>query len=1164
MKKSFSFHQFFNEKNDVGTPVNLRFICVLIMIAFAHIPLQGFSYNEAVHNKIKPEEMIGKMSAVNNKFHAVDTRITGTVRDDKGNPLTGVSVVIVGQQGGVTTDNDGNFSITVPPSAQLRFSYVGYKTVTVPVSGRTHIEIALNADASSLNEVVVTALGIKREERSLGYSVGQVSGKDLTEVNHENVLTGLAGKVPVVAITSTGGAGSSVSMVIRGATSLNGDNQPLFVVDGTPIANTLNNVGGFGDRNQVDFGNAVSDINPEDIESVTILKGPSAAALYGSRAGSGVVLITTKNGKKNKGLGISINSSTVFDMPYKYLPLLTSLFGPGERPYTPDNHPTNSLPGNPLEINTGSSAWVGPELDKGYEAVQWNSPLDDNGNPIPIPLVSYPNNSKNFMRTGITSTNSVAIANANDNGSYRLSYTNMTNRGILPNTDLFRNALNLATSYHLSKKFVIDADVNFVRNNSNNRPAGSRGTNPMDALSYLNPSVNIMDLRDYWMPGQEDVQQKSIAPGDFDNPWFLAYEAINSFARNRAYGNVKATWQITPEFSIMGRYGMDMYDEQRETHIAKSQSRNPNGVYGIDRIFHSERNSDVLASYKKRLNDFDLNVSAGGNIMYQRGTDFRNSTNGGGLIVPGLYNLSNVLPSSLVFSNYSSQKAIYSVYGLASIGYKNMVYLDLTARNDWSSTLPVENRSYFYPSSSLSILLDQVLHMPSYVSLFKIRAGVAQVGKDTGPYSLSAVTQNGGAWGDETRLSIPGTLLNPQLKPEIATSYEYGADLSFFNNRLRLKGTVYRSDNKNQILPITLPQSSGYGAKLINAGLVRSQGVELMLGITPTAPSSKLQWDVNINFSRNRTIIEELTEGMDHFVLWTEAKGGAWTYVGQPIGDIYDRKLVTVEDKSSKYYGYPILDEDGSWQDYGGGQTDAVKIGNFNPKFNVGLQTSLSYKAFTLTASFDWRNGGDFISQTYRYTESDLHSQRFLDNTIKYFGNQTDLPQYLMDHASEYITDGVNIVGGPTQALGGFEHSEGGITLHDGVFNTGVIEVTDDNGNFIGYKENLGGPDTKYIRYQDNYPWSFSKAALFDASFIKLREISLGYAIPRSLTSKIGLQHASVSIFSRDIILWTKAKIGIDPERAFQPSGSGFEHGVEFNNNMPWVIPIGIKLSLNF
>lgn len=1085
--------------------------------------------------------------------------VKGRVSDASG-PLTGVTVVEKGTANGTTTNASGDYQLTVADgNAVLVFSYIGYERKEVNVAGSTTVNVQLSSDAKLLDDVVITALGIKREERALGYSVGKVDGKDLTEVNHENVLTALAGRVPGVAISSTGGVGSSVSMVIRGATSLNGDNQPLFVVDGTPINNTLNNVSGFGDRNTVDYGNAISDINPEDIENITILKGPSAAALYGSRAGNGVVLITTKNGKKSKGLGVTVNSSTVFDLPYKYLPLLTSLFAPGERPYTPDNHP-----GDVLTINSGSSAWVGPLLNKGYKAVQWNSPLDKDGNPIPTPLISYPDNAKNFMRTGITSTNSVALTNANDIMNYRLSYTNMSNRGILPNTDLFKNALNLSSSYHLAKDFVVDADINFVRDNSNNRPSGGRGTNPMSALAYLNPSINILDLKDYWEPGKEGVEQKTYAPGDMDNPWFLAYQATNSFVRSRVYGNIKATWQITPEFSIMGRYGMDLYEEKRETKIGKSYSRNPNGVYGLEDISHFERNTDVLATYNKKFSDFDLNVSAGGNIMYQKYSDFSNSTNQGGLIVPGLYNLSNVLPTSLVYSNYWSQKAIYSVYGLASVGYKSMIYLDLTGRNDWSSTLPVDNRSYFYPSASISVLLDHVFHMPSYVSLFKVRGGLAQVGKDTGPYSLSPVTSNAGAWGDQTRVTLPGTLLNPQLKPEIATSFEYGVDLAFFNNRLRLQGTYYRSDNKNQILGISLPNSSGYSSKLINAGLVRSQGVELMLGVTPTAPSSELQWDLNVNFSRNRTIIEKLTPGMDHYVLWTQGKGGSWTYVGEKIGDLYDRQLVTVTDKSSPYYGYPILDEDGSWQDYGGGQTDAVKIGNFNSKFTMGLQTTLTYKAFTLTASVDWRNGGDFISQTYRYTESDLHSQRFLDNTIKYNGPKDGLPQYLKDNAAKFITDGINIVGGPTEELGGFQHTEGGITLYDGVFNPGVIEITDDDGNFIKYQENLGGPDTRYIRYQDNYPWSFNKAAMFDASFIKLREISLNYSIPSRITRSIGIQHASVGVYSRDIMLWTKAKVGIDPERAFQPSGNGFDQGVEFYNNLPWIIPVGVKLSVNF
>lgn len=1093
---------------------------------------------------------------------ALDFAVKGTVSGETG-PLPGVTIVEKGTSNGTTSDASGNFQLNVSgPDAVLVFSFIGYATKEVPVSGQSTIQVTLEAGAKQLSDVVITALGIKRSERALGYSVGTVSGEDLTKVNHENFLTALAGRVPGVEVNSTSGVGSSVSVIIRGATSLNGDNQPLYVVDGVPISSGLNNISEVGDRNVVDYGNVISDINPNDIASISVLKGPSAAALYGTRAGNGVILITTKKGNKTKGLGVSVNSTTVFDLPYKYLPLRKSLFASGERPYTPDNHP-----GNVLTINEGSAAWVGPELDKGYKAVQWNSPLDANGDPVPIPLVSHPDNWSNFFRTGITSTNNVAVSDVKEDISYRLSYTNMSHRGIIPNSDLFRNNLTAVSSYHLTKNFVISANINFAKTHSNNRPPGNRGTNPITALAYLNPSVDIMDLRDYWEPDKEGIQQRSNADGA-DNPWFLAYEAINSFTRNHLFGNVKAEWQITPKINLMARYSLNQTDEQRETQIAKSYSRAPNGVYGIFKLSGYERNADFLASYKNAFSDFDLNASIGGNLLYSKNTWFGNSTNNAGMVIPGLFNIGNVLPTSLNYSNSWSQRAIYSLYGLASLGYKRMVYLDITGRNDWSSTLPEDNRSYFYPSVSLSVLLDQVFHLPSSVSMVKIRGGIAQAGKDTGPYRLYPTLGNAGAWGDNTRLSVPGTLFNSELKPEIKTSYEFGTDLAFMDNRLRLKATYYQSDNKNQILSVSLPNSTGYESKLINAGLVRSKGVEFLLGITPTPASSSWQWDVNINFSRNRTSIIELTPEMKAqnkpFILWQDAKGGAWTYVGGQIGDIYDRQMVKVTDEKSPYYGYPILDADGSWQDFGGDPKNAVKAGNFNPKFTMGLQTSVSFKGFTLSATVDWRNGGEFYSETYRYTESDLHSNRFLNETIKYSGPPEDLPQYLKSHANQFITDGINIVGGPTQELGGFEHTEGGITLHDGVFNPGVIEVTDDQGNFIKYKENLGGPGTQYIRYQDNYPWSFSRAAMFDASFIKLREVSLSYAFPNRLVESLHLQNASLSVFSRNIILWTKANIGIDPEHAFEPSSSGFEQGIEHYNAAPFLMPLGIKLSLQF
>lgn len=1085
--------------------------------------------------------------------------VNGTVSSQNG-PLPGVTIVEKGTSNGTTSNASGNFRISVSgPNAVLIFRFLGYTTKEVPVSGRSTIGVTLETNTKILSNVVVTALGIKRSERALGYSVGTVSGTDITKANHTNFMTALAGRVPGVEVSSTGGIGSSVSIVIRGATSLSGDNQPLFVVDGVPVNNTLENVNSVGNRNSVDLGNAISDIDPNNIASISVLKGPSAAALYGSRAGNGVILITTKSGRKNKGLGVSVNLSTVFNVPYKFFPSRTSLFAPGSRPFTPDNHPGSG----PLTIDEGETEWVGPELNKGYNAVQWNSPVDANGNPTPTPLVSYPDNYKNFLRMGITSTNNVAITNSNDKLSYRLSYTNMDNSGIIPNTDLFRNNLFISSSYHLTKNFTISEDVTFVKSNSNNRPAGGRGTNPLNALAYLSPSVNILNLKNYWEPGQTNIQQRNFT-NQQDNPWFLAYQAINSFTRNRIFGNVNANWQIASHWDLTAMYGLDEYNENTETHVSKSYTQEKNGIFGLGKSYRYERNTDFLLTYDNIFGDLSLKVSGGGNLMYQNGNDLDVSTNSAGIVIPGLYNLSNVLPTSLNYSNYSYQKAIYSLYGIASLGFKGMVYLDVTGRNDWSSTLPVNNRSYFYPSASLSVLLDEVFHLPSYVSMLKLRGGIAQVGKDTDPYQLSPVLTNDGAWGNQTQLSLPGTILNANLKPEIKTSQEVGADLAFLNSRFRLSGTYYESNNKNQILSIGIPYSSGYGAKLINAGLVQSRGIELELGITPLSSSSKWNWDININFSKNRTKIASLTDGLNNFVLWSDQKAYAMTYVGQDIGDIYGRKMVTVTDPKSPYFGWPILGSDGSWQDYGGGQSVAVKIGNFNPDFTMGLQTSLSYKRFTLSASFSWRNGGQFYSGTYRYIESDLHSQRFLNTTIKFNGPQSELPQFLKAHANEYIKNGIHIVGGPTQALGGLPFTEGGITLNDGIFNPGVIEITDAQGNFVRYQENLGGPGTVYDFYGDDYPWNFAQAALFSASFIKLRQISISYDLPQHIIKALKLQKASVSLYSSNVMLWTKAKIGIDPEHAFNPTGDGFEQGLELYNIDPFLIPVGIKLSVDF
>ena len=1097
--------------------------------------------------------------------------ITGKITaSSDGTGIPGVNIQVKGTQKGTSSNASGTYSLDVSgANPVLSFTSIGFDAQEIKVGNRNVVDVVMTSSTQELNEVVVTALGIKREEKSLGYSVGKVSGKDLNRVITENVLNGLSGKLAGVSINATGATGSSVSMIIRGAKSLSNDNQPLFVIDGVPVINTLNNIGQVGNDNRVDYGNAISDLNPDNIESVSVLKGPSAAALYGSRAGNGVVLITTKTGAKSNRMTINVNSNTVFDNPFKYLDM-HSKFSTGVLPFTPDNNP---YPGGIMSIEEGSAGGIGPELDKGYTAIQWNSPKDAAGKLIPTELKSYPNNLKNFVQTGITTTNGFSISNSTDAATYRISYSNMTNRGLIPGSDLFKNSIDLATSLKLTNKIKLSTNFDFSRNNSNNRPASERGSNPLQWAYAVSPHINIMDLKSYWVPGKEGLQQNSQAIGSYNNPWFLAYEVKNAFERNRFFGNAKLDYQITKELNLMARYSLDTYGETRETKIAPSYTGEKNGAYGLTTLSPSETNIDFLATYAKSLQDFSLSLSVGGNARNSTNRFISESSRGGtGLVIPGLYTLQNIATANIQYSSSQSKKVVYSAYGMANIGFKDMVYLDLTARNDWSSTLPVDNRSYFYPSASLSVLLNEMFQIPNNrVDLIKVRAGVAQAGNDTNPYALFNTLGLAEPWAGVTRLSKPGSILLPDLKPEITTSMDLGLDVTMYKNRLRFSGTYYTVENRNQIIPTTLPASTGFSSKNINAGLLVSKGIELTLGGTPI---DKNGWrlDLTTNFYKNATTIKELSEGLNFYTLWTDAKGGAWTYVGETIGDIYDAEIVTVTDKSSKYFGYPILDGDGSWQSIGASNS-RTKIGNFNPDFILGMQASLSYKNWSLNMTFDWRNGGNFVSQTYRYGESDLKSQRFLDNLINP-GTMTGdaLRNYLVANQETMIKINGNnfpIVGGPTKEYGGYPFEYGGKVYPNGVFNPGVLAQYDSKGNITGYEENLGGPNTRIIPYGDNYPWSFTRAATFDASFLKLREVSIGYEVPSNVVKKLGLQAANFSVYSRNIILWTAAKIGIDPETAFQPqagtqAGTQFKQGIERYNVTPWVIPVGFRLGLTF
>jgi TonB-linked SusC/RagA family outer membrane protein len=1112
----------------------------------------------------------GKADTPDNKDSQQSFVVTGRVISGTDNTaLPGVTVMIKGTTKGTVTNVAGDYSIEVPGNdAILSFSFIGFKPEEVVVRGQKVINVTLIESIEQIDEVVVTALGITRKEKSLGYSVGKVSGENLNRVVQENAISSLAGKVTGVQINSTGGTGSSVSMVIRGATSLSNDNQPLFVVDGVPIVNTLNNIAGFGNENRVDYGNAISDLNSDNIESVSILKGPSAAALYGSRAGNGVVLITTKAGKKGKGMKVNFSTNNVFDTPYKYF-AVQQKFANGYFSFTPEDFPA----GYTMRVNPAEAAGAGIQLDKEYFAVQWNSPVDANGVQIPTELVSHPDNVSNFVQTGITTSNELSVSNNTDLINYRIGISNMANKGIIPNSDMFRTNLTSSVALKVRENVTVSSNLNINRSWSNNRPASNRGTNPLQWAYNVPQNTDILDLKDYWEPGQEGVQQRTPYNGTYNNPYFLAYEVNNSYNRDRVFGNLKAEWKITKDFTIMGRYAIDQFSEKRESKIAPSYTGEPNnGAYGIQDLTSYERNIDGLATYSKKLSDFTLSVSAGGNALYKKGSTVSNSSKpGAGLIVPNVYTISNIKSGSLDYGSYWSQKAIYSVYGLANIGYKDMIFLDITGRNDWSSTLPKENRSYFYPSASLSILVNQMFEMGPSFDMLKVRAGWAKVGNDTDPYQLYNVYSNAGQWGDATRLGKSGQILTPNLKPEEATSMEFGIDLNMYKNRLRFEGTVYQMENRNQILRnIPVASSTGSDVVNINAGLIRSKGLELSVGGT-IIKNSNWNWDLTANFTTNRTRVVEIAPGIDVIKFWEDARGGAWSYVGDEIGAIYDAEIKTVTDVNSPYYGYPIIStSEYEWEAIDMKDTKN-QIGNYNPKFIMGLQSSLSWKSFSLNMTFDWRNGGQFISQTQRYSAEDGNSKLWLENTINPGGRTgKELRDWLVANEETMIKNGFHVIGGPTTEYGGFRENYSGVYCSDGIFVPGVIAVDDGSGG-VTYVENLGETGTIITPYVVSYPWAFAKPSMFDADFIKLREVSLSYRIPRNVLSKLKIEDAMISVYSRNIMLWTKAKVGIDPERAFQAEsstggtrGTQFKQGIERYNLDPWVMPIGIKLDVTF
>ncbi|GLB51305.1 SusC/RagA family TonB-linked outer membrane protein [Neptunitalea chrysea] len=1036
-------------------------------------------------------------------FSFAQTTFTGVVYDDNQIPLPGASVVVKGTSVGVTTDFDGNFSIQVPEDNKiLVVTYIGYKTYEFDITGKEKATIILVPDAAQLDEVVVTALGLKQDRKALGYASQEVKSESLKEAHETNFLNSLSGKVAGVNITnSPSGLGGSSRITIRGNSSLNiNNNSPLFVIDGTPISN---NVGGMNTSStqDTDYGNGAAEINPENIESINILKGPAAAALYGSRAANGAIVITTKSGAGKKGkLKISVSSSVQLET-ISTMPEWQNEYGQG------NNMEFSFLDGSNGGTNDGVDESWGPKLDAGYTIAQFDSPRADgtrggdvdvsSADITPTPWVSHPDNIKDFFETGVTTINSISFAKSSELGSFRASYSNLNQTGIVPNTDLKRNNVNITSRLNLTDKLKLSSNINYIKQDSGNRPSLSYGTeNVMYLWAWYGRQINTASLRDYWQPGLEGTQQFNYNYNYHDNPYFNVYENTNAQNKDRVFGNISLNYDITDHLSFMFRTGRDFYRDVRTKKRAFSTQRFPEGFYGELNVYFQEANTDFLLTYDNTFNEkWGVSLSVGANRMDQKVDNSYTYANK--LVVPELYSFNNAQAGNLFVVQDDTQKRINSAYAFGRFSYDNKIYLELTGRKDWSSTVP---DSYFYPSANLGLVVSQMVDLPEAFSFAKLRLAAAQVGNDTGAYNSGLTTYNKEtAFGEYTVLSQDSVLLNQDLKPEMTTSYEVGTELRFFNNRLYVDATYYQNLSENQIMSVDADIASGYSKRYINLGEVKNHGFELMLGVQPIK-TEKFTWDANFNFSTNESEVKDL-DGVNYTLT---SRNGAYIQAreGGSVSAIYGYGFKRVEDKSSPYYGRIIYNSDGLPEM----TDDLVYQGDYAPDFMLGIQNKFKYKNFDLSVLFDIREGGIVVSRT---------------KTIASTSGQ--LKETLVGRETGIVGDG----------------------------------VVESNGSYQENTVNIGARSWNYSYYdRDNV-----EAAKYDASYTKLREITIGYTLPAKFAEKIFLENVRFSVTGRNLFIWTENP-HFDPE-TLSVSGNTLQPGIE-NMALPGVRSFTFNLNFNF
>ncbi|KAA2241392.1 SusC/RagA family TonB-linked outer membrane protein [Chitinophaga agrisoli] len=1046
--------------------------------------------------------------------YAQDTKISGVVTfKADAQRVPGAIVTVKGTSKGASTDADGKFSIAAGATDTLHFSYIGYTGVDVPVNNSKVINVALESAESKLQEVVVTALGISREKRSLGYSVQELKSRDITEARETNLVNALSGKIAGVNITSSQGDLGSSRIVIRGETSIAGNNQPLFVLDGIPVDNSQLGVGIATAR---DFPNAISDLNPDDIESLSVLKGPNAAALYGSRAANGVLVLKTKTGRGTKGLGITVNSSATMSK-LLVLPEYQNSYGQGS------GGEFEYVDGKGGGINDGVDESWGPKLDQGLEIPQFFS------NGEPAPWESHPNNVRDFYETGYSLNNGLALSGSNEKLDYRFSYNNTKQTGLLPNTGITRNTFTVNSTYRIAPQLTLSTYGSYIRGGADNLPGvdGKRANSVPLQFIWFGRQVDTRLLRNYKDAKGNDYNWNHSY---YSNPYWLQYENTVAQQRNRFFGNARLSYQVLNWLTANLRIGTDTYNDRRKYKVAYGTNGTPYGSYTEDAYNVNETNGEFTLNATRRLTkDLNLDVLAGGNIRTNQIEN--NYQQAPRLAVKDLYTLNNSR-DPVISTNYFSKLRVYSLFSSAQLGYKEYAFLNLTARNDWSSTLPRGNNSYFYPSVNASLVLSEALHLQSNViSMLKIRGGWAQVGKDTDPYQLINTYPFNQPFDNNPLLTVSDKFLKEDLKPEITTATELGAEIALFKDIVRLDVTYYNSSSRNQILLADVSPTTGYLKKLLNAGEINNHGVEVTLGLTPVSTASGFRWDVNVNYSKNISKVVELDkEGfLNDYVLGSSGNIQVLASKGQRYGALFGKAYLRNEQ------GQILVDASGA------PSIDPNKkiLGYYTPKWIGSINNAFSFKGVSVSFLIDTKQGGSIWSGT-NYTG-------IYTGVLK-----QSLPGRDRDHGGlPYYYPGNDKKAIPVQLASYDAAAPGGaIVYDDGIIFDGVTKDGKKNTTIL--------PAQSY--YKAVYNSSLNESSVYDASFIKLREVRVGYTFPNALISHLKMQDLTITLTGRNLWYIDKKVPNIDPETAFN-TGNG--QGLE-TLQIPTARSFGINLRASF